>query len=189
MPFLTNGRLGRGVLSILAFLVLSGALLAWPSRLLSGSGQSTHAWGTGSRPGPSASYAGAGAKAGEPDSPAVWTARVLGLAYLLAITCSGHTAAVPQLVVTSTLLDWLHLLAVAVWVGGMAAIALALLPTLRDRTFDGRVARADRAGAARDDDALRRVHAVAEHVDCAHGCRLKIMAQNMKYHVTVVKGG
>lgn len=30
---------------------------------------------------------------------------------------------------------------------------------------------------------------VVEHADCAHGCRLEIMAQNMRYHVSVVKGG
>ena len=29
---------------------------------------------------------------------------------------------------------------------------------------------------------------VVEHANCAHGCRLEIMAQNMKYHVSVVKG-
>ncbi len=51
-----------------------------------------------------------------------------GLAYLLALALSGHAAAVPRLALTSVLLDWLHLLAMAVWVGGMAAIALLLGP-------------------------------------------------------------
>lgn len=57
-------------------------------------------------------------------------ARALGLAYLLALALSGHAAALPQLVLTSVLLDWLHLLANAVWIGGMGAIALVLVPAL-----------------------------------------------------------
>ncbi|HVA92247.1 MAG TPA: copper resistance protein CopC [Chloroflexota bacterium] len=57
-------------------------------------------------------------------------AGVLGLASLLALALSGHAASVPQLLVTSVLLDWLHLLTTAVWIGGMAAIAVALLPAL-----------------------------------------------------------
>jgi copper transport protein len=52
----------------------------------------------------------------------------LGLAYLLALALSGHAGAVPHLTLTSVALDWLHLIAMAVWVGGMAAIALLLLP-------------------------------------------------------------
>ncbi|HVA89707.1 MAG TPA: CopD family protein, partial [Chloroflexota bacterium] len=55
----------------------------------------------------------------------------LGLAYLLAFALSGHAAAVSQLIFTSVGLDWLHLLANSVWIGGMAAIALAIVPTLR----------------------------------------------------------
>jgi copper transport protein len=60
----------------------------------------------------------------------LWPLGLIGLIYLLAIAYSGHAAAVSQLLVTSVLLDWLHLLANAVWVGGMAAIALALIPAL-----------------------------------------------------------
>ena len=54
----------------------------------------------------------------------------LGLAYLLAFALSGHAAAVSQLVFTSVGLDWLHLLANSVWIGGMAAIALSIVPAL-----------------------------------------------------------
>jgi uncharacterized membrane protein len=53
---------------------------------------------------------------------------LLGLAYLLALALSGHAGAVQHLALTSVLLDWLHLIAMAVWVGGMAAIALVLVP-------------------------------------------------------------
>ena len=55
-------------------------------------------------------------------------AAFLGLAYLLALALSGHAATVPQMVLTAVLLDWLHLVAMAVWIGGMAAIALLLVP-------------------------------------------------------------
>ena len=55
-------------------------------------------------------------------------AGALGLVFLLLLAVSGHAAAVPSLVITSVLLDWLHLIAMSVWVGGMAAIALLLLP-------------------------------------------------------------
>jgi len=53
-----------------------------------------------------------------------------GLVYLFALAMSGHAAAVPQLVVTSVTLDWLHLLSNTVWIGGMIGIALALVPAL-----------------------------------------------------------
>ena len=59
------------------------------------------------------------------------TSRVLlalGLAYLAALALSGHAATVPRMTVTAVVLDWLHLLAMVVWIGGMAAIALLLLP-------------------------------------------------------------
>jgi YVTN family beta-propeller protein len=72
---------------------------------------------------------------------------VLGLGYLLALAYSGHAAAVSRLLATSVLLDWLHLLANAVWVGGMAAIALALIPALRRQA--GKDTRAN--AAARDE--------------------------------------
>ncbi len=58
-------------------------------------------------------------------------AGALALLYLLALALSGHAAAVPRMVLTAVLLDWLHLLANSLWIGGMAAIALALLPALR----------------------------------------------------------
>jgi copper transport protein len=56
----------------------------------------------------------------------------LGLAYLLALALSGHAGALPHMAITSVALDWLHLLAMAVWVGGMAAIAVLLVP-MRER--------------------------------------------------------
>jgi YVTN family beta-propeller protein len=62
-------------------------------------------------------------------------AGMLGLAYLLALALSGHAAAVPQMEATSVLLDWLHLIAMSVWVGGMAAIALLLLPAATARSW------------------------------------------------------
>ncbi len=55
-------------------------------------------------------------------------AGLLGSLYLVGVAMSGHADAVMQMVATSVLLDWLHLLANSLWVGGMAAIALALVP-------------------------------------------------------------
>jgi copper transport protein len=53
---------------------------------------------------------------------------LLGLAYLGALALSGHAATVPHMTLTAVVLDWLHLVAMTVWIGGMAAIALLLVP-------------------------------------------------------------
>jgi putative copper export protein len=58
----------------------------------------------------------------------------LGLVYLLALALSGHAGAVQHMTITAVTLDWLHLVAMAVWVGGMAAIALLLVPVQERRT-------------------------------------------------------
>src|SRR2546421_493940 len=57
---------------------------------------------------------------------------LLGLMLFIAITMSGHASAVSSnLVVYAVLLDWLHLLAAALWVGGMMYIATTYLPVLK----------------------------------------------------------
>jgi len=57
---------------------------------------------------------------------------VLASALLIAITMSGHAAAVnPNIVSYAIVLDWLHLLAASLWVGGMMYIATNYLPVLR----------------------------------------------------------
>jgi copper transport protein len=56
----------------------------------------------------------------------------LGSALFIAITMSGHAAAVnANLVSYAIVLDWLHLLAAALWVGSMMYIATIYLPVLR----------------------------------------------------------
>jgi uncharacterized membrane protein len=58
----------------------------------------------------------------------------LGSILFIAITMSGHAAAVSSLLVPySVVLDWLHLLAAALWVGGMIYILLIYLPLLKAR--------------------------------------------------------
>jgi copper transport protein len=58
----------------------------------------------------------------------------LGAILFLAITMSGHAAAVSALFMPySVVLDWLHLLAAALWVGGMIYILLIYLPLLKVR--------------------------------------------------------
>jgi copper transport protein len=57
---------------------------------------------------------------------------VLASALLIAITMSGHAAAVnPNIVSYAIVIDWLHLLAASLWVGGMMYIATNYLPVLR----------------------------------------------------------
>lgn len=56
---------------------------------------------------------------------------LLGLALFIAITMSGHAAAVSATVsLYAIVIDWLHLLAAALWVGGMLYILLVYLPVL-----------------------------------------------------------
>ncbi len=61
-----------------------------------------------------------------------WANLILGLALFIAITMSGHAAAVSKsIVVYAIVIDWLHLLASALWVGGMMYVATIYLPTIR----------------------------------------------------------
>lgn len=56
----------------------------------------------------------------------------LGSVLFIAITMSGHAAAVSAILTPySVVLDWLHLLASALWVGGMLYILLIYLPLLK----------------------------------------------------------
>ncbi|MBA2286767.1 MAG: copper resistance protein CopC [Ktedonobacteraceae bacterium] len=61
-----------------------------------------------------------------------WLNLVLGLALFMAISMSSHASAVSaNMLVYAVLIDWLHLLGAAFWVGGMLYIALIYLPVLR----------------------------------------------------------
>jgi copper transport protein len=56
---------------------------------------------------------------------------LLGSTLFIAIAMSGHASAVSSnILVYAVLLDWLHLLAAALWVGGMFYIATTYLPVL-----------------------------------------------------------
>ena len=60
-----------------------------------------------------------------------WVNLLLGLALLIALTLSGHAAAVSgNIVVLAVLSDWLHLLAASLWIGGMMYIATTYLPII-----------------------------------------------------------
>jgi copper transport protein len=55
----------------------------------------------------------------------------LGLVLFIAITMSGHAAAASSnVLIYSIVVDWLHLVAAALWVGGMMYIATIFLPVL-----------------------------------------------------------
>lgn len=60
-----------------------------------------------------------------------WANLILSLALLMALTLSGHAAAVSgNLATFAVLSDWLHLLAASLWVGGMMYIATTYIPVL-----------------------------------------------------------
>jgi len=55
--------------------------------------------------------------------------------FFLALTMSGHAAAVASDVLPySVVLDWLHLMAASLWIGGMLYIVLIYLPVLKTRS-------------------------------------------------------
>lgn len=57
----------------------------------------------------------------------------------LALTMSGHAAAVSSNVLPySVVIDWLHLMAAALWIGGMLYILLIYLPVLKPRPLHER---------------------------------------------------
>ncbi len=61
---------------------------------------------------------------------------LLGSALFIAITMSSHAAAVsPDIVSFAIVIDWLHLLAAALWVGGMMYTAAIYLPVIRKRSM------------------------------------------------------
>lgn len=61
-----------------------------------------------------------------------WANVLLGLAFFIAMTMSGHAAAVSTNArVYALVADWLHLVAAALWVGGMLYIATSYLPVIR----------------------------------------------------------
>lgn len=63
----------------------------------------------------------------------------LGSVLFIAMTMSGHAAAVSDVLVPySVVLDWLHLLGSALWVGGMVVILLLYLPLLKVRPSNER---------------------------------------------------
>ncbi|MBN9392316.1 MAG: CopD family protein [Chloroflexi bacterium] len=71
--------------------------------------------------------------------PLWWVAAGFGAAVLLTTSLNSHAAGVEKITVLAVGSDWLHLLSVAVWVGGLAGMALALagaLPALRPGTGD-----------------------------------------------------
>lgn len=61
-----------------------------------------------------------------------WVGLLLGLAFFLALAMSSHAATTPpHIVIYALVAEWLHLLAAALWIGGMLFIATGYLPVLR----------------------------------------------------------
>jgi copper transport protein len=60
-----------------------------------------------------------------------WVSLGFGLLLLIALAMSSHAAALPSdKVLVAVLIDWLHLVAAALWVGGMLTIVLSYVPML-----------------------------------------------------------
>ncbi len=73
------------------------------------------------------------------DAALSWINLILALGLLIAMTLSGHAAATSNnILLFAVLIDWLHLLAAALWVGGMFYIATTYLPVLHDRSLQER---------------------------------------------------
>ena len=62
-----------------------------------------------------------------------WLNLILGMALLLALTLSGH-AANGDVLAYAVMIDWLHLLAASLWIGGMLYIAIIYLPIVKKNT-------------------------------------------------------
>ena len=61
---------------------------------------------------------------------------LIGLVLFIAITMTGYTASVSSDIITFTIvLDWLHLLAAALWIGGILYIAAIYLPILKKQSL------------------------------------------------------
>ncbi len=66
------------------------------------------------------------------DELLAWANLLLALGMLIAMALSGDaTSTTGNILFYAALLDWLHLLAAALWVGGMLYLSLIYLPTLR----------------------------------------------------------
>ncbi len=62
-----------------------------------------------------------------------WLALVLGGGILLTFSLNSHGAAEPQGALLATTLDWLHLAATIVWLGGLVPLGFAIATALRDK--------------------------------------------------------
>jgi copper transport protein len=74
------------------------------------------------------------------DELVAWANLLFALGLLIAMALSGEAATVANnVLVYAVLLDWLHLLAAALWVGGMFYLSLIYLPILRELAIGERV--------------------------------------------------
>ncbi len=67
-----------------------------------------------------------------------WGHLAVAALFLLALAASGHADGVPDITLSAVVLAWLHSLAAAAWIGGMAYFALVALPVLENTDLDKR---------------------------------------------------
>lgn len=134
---LTNSRFGTVWLIRLALILALAVLLFW---LFGGPGRRV-APRLAARPGPGAMAATAPQATVSATLPAskLWLGLALGAGVLLTASLNSHSAALQDGALLATAADWLHFVAVAVWIGGLFALVTSLtiiFPALegRDRT-------------------------------------------------------
>jgi putative copper export protein/methionine-rich copper-binding protein CopC len=67
-----------------------------------------------------------------------WGSLAVSAIFLLALASGSHAAGVPSVTLSSVLLEWLHSLAAATWIGGMTYLTLTALPVLESSDLDKR---------------------------------------------------
>ncbi|MDB5075778.1 MAG: hypothetical protein JWO42_1957 [Chloroflexi bacterium] len=67
-----------------------------------------------------------------------WGHLAIAALFLLSLAASGHAVGIPSITLSAVLLEWLHSLAAAAWIGGMAYLVLTALPVLDHQDLDKR---------------------------------------------------
>ncbi|HWE64529.1 MAG TPA: copper resistance protein CopC [Chloroflexota bacterium] len=67
-----------------------------------------------------------------------WGQLAFAALFLLALAAGGHASAVPMITLSAVLIAWLHCLAAAAWIGGLAYLSITALPVTQNLDLDRR---------------------------------------------------
>ncbi len=67
-----------------------------------------------------------------------WGTLAVAALFLLALASGSHASGIPGVTLSAVLLEWLHSLAAATWIGGMIYLTLTALPVLENADLDKR---------------------------------------------------